>query len=87
MDTGTNNNNTEATMTATTINAITIKTAETLPNGVKVITTDCDDFETFRTLPKAVCFDGFAYGLTAWNSDRNVAYYRTDASVATILGV
>ena len=52
-------------------------------DGVSCLTVPCpEDYETFRTLPQAVTFDGRTYGLTGFNSDRHVAYYRSDAAVA-----
>ncbi len=66
-------------MLATPIqNAITIRNAETLPNGVKVITVSIEDF---YTSPHAIEYDGEVYGRTGWNSDKYIAYYRTDKKV------
>ena len=59
---------------------IRVKTHETLPDGVQVVTTDCDDYAHLRELPFALSFRGELYGRTGWNSDRNIAYYRTDAA-------
>ena len=59
-------------------NALTVKSHETLPNGVEVLTLDCTDFAAFKSLPAAVEYNGSQYGRTGWNSDRYVAYYRTD---------
>ena len=59
-------------------NAITIRSSETLPNGVKVITVSTEDF---YTSPHAIEYDGNLYGRTGWNSTTRVVYYRTDKKV------
>jgi hypothetical protein len=73
---------------ASITNVVQVVTHETLPDGVQVVTTQCDDFAHLRTLPPALSFRGAIYGRTGWNSDRCVAYYRTDAvqGLADILG-
>ena len=64
---------------------ITIVSADRLPDGVHVVTVDCDGPSAFARLPRALMFDGREYGRTGWNSDRFVAYYRTDAKTAEAL--
>ena len=44
--------------------------------------TDCMDYNVYTTLPKVVEKDGKFYGLTGWNSDLNLAYYKDTASMA-----
>ena len=63
-------------------NALTIKHAETLPNGIKVIMLDCAGSLEYNNSPKALEYDGEIYGRTGWNSDRCISYYRTDKKVA-----
>jgi hypothetical protein len=63
-------------------NAISVKQAETLPNGVKVVMIDCCDYYDFTQKPHAVSYEGQVYGRTGWNSDKMIAYYRTDKKVA-----
>ena len=63
-------------------NAVNVKSAETLPNGVKVVTLDCADWMDFIRTPKAINYDGEVYGCSGWNSDRCVAYYRSDKKAA-----
>tara|TARA_Y100000114_G_scaffold111054_1_gene104806 strand:- start:369 stop:590 length:222 start_codon:yes stop_codon:yes gene_type:complete len=63
-------------------NAINIIRVETLPNGVKVIITECVDHKDFKRLPKAVSLNGETFGLTGWNSDKFIAYFRSDKLVA-----
>jgi hypothetical protein len=63
-------------------NALTIKRAETLPNGIKVVLLDCAGSIEFNNSPKALEYDGELYGRTGWNSDTCTSYYRTDKKVA-----
>ncbi len=58
---------------------------ETLPDGVKVLTTDCEGYKAFKALPAALKFNGELYGKTGWNSDKHIAYYRTDAQLAKVV--
>jgi len=63
---------------------ITIKLAETLPNGVMVLTVDmAEGYMCFpRRSPKALRFNGRLYGRSGWNSDKLVIYYRSDVTPA-----
>lgn len=36
----------------------------------------------FSALPSVVVFDRRFYGRTGWNSDKRIAYYRSDAPLA-----
>ena len=64
-------------------NAIIIKRIDILPlSEVKVIITECVNWRAFEKLPKAVFFDGEIFGLSGWNSDKYIAYYRNDKLVA-----
>lgn len=58
---------------------------EQLPNGVQVVTVPCNDYSDLYRLPPAVEYKGVRYGMTGWNSDRHVAYFRTDANLAEVL--
>ena len=64
--------------------AVRIIESQTLDaeTGLKCIITPCADHQELRLLPSAVVFEGRLYGRTGWNSDRHVAYYRTDAPIA-----
>lgn len=62
--------------------AVQIISNETLPCGVRVLTTPCDDYKTYKALPKAVALDEREYGLSGWDSDKCVAYFRSDRRVA-----
>ena len=73
-------------MQATPIqNALTVRNAETLPDGAKVVTIDVADYMNFINTPHAIEYDGQVYGRTGWNSDKFVAYYRTDKKVARVI--
>jgi len=63
--------------------ALPVLVAETLPNGVRVVTVPCADWDAVSRLPPAVAFEGREYGRTGWDSDRRVAFYRTDARLAS----
>jgi hypothetical protein len=67
---------------ATPVKGVTIQSHETLPDDVKVIHTSVGDYTEYKQLPKVVWYDDCLYGKTGWNSDRMVAYYRTDSHVA-----
>lgn len=43
---------------------------------------DCADFDAYKDLPKAVEFNGALFGLTGWNSDRCMAYYKSGMPMA-----
>ena len=64
------------------VNAVTVLSAEELPDGVKVLLVPCSDYEEFKSLPHAVQRNGEYYGRTGWNSDRHVAYFRNDSEIA-----
>ena len=59
-------------------NWIEMRSLESLPNGVNVITVSCEDYTAYRQLPSVVSHDGDHYGLAGWSSDNLKAYYRTD---------
>jgi len=63
-------------------NAVTVRATETLPDGVKVVMLDVADYIDFIRKPHAIEYEGQIYGRTGWNSDKCVAYYRTDRLVA-----
>jgi hypothetical protein len=55
-----------------------------LHEGIGYLEVPIIDYDTVKALPAALSFEGRRYGKTAWNSDRCVAYYRTDRSFATV---
>jgi len=58
---------------------------EVLPNGVTVLTTSCVDLYRYSALPDVVSYDGSDFGLTGWNSDRGLAYYKPDPVTAEVV--
>jgi len=62
--------------------AIAIKEACTLPDGVKLVTIDVADYAGFARSPHAIEYDGELYGRSGWNSDRYEVYYRSDRIAA-----
>lgn len=72
------------TQTANTIpGAVAVLSLETLPDGVQVVTVPCADYDAVQALPRAIELGGVRYGRTGWNSDRFIAYFRSDATIAT----
>ena len=69
-------------MQAKPVKSVSVVYGETLPNGVKVLVVPCENFDNLKRLPSALDYDGLRYGRTGWNSDKCVAYYRTDHKVA-----
>ncbi len=72
----------EGNLAAPVTNSINVKGAYTLPDGVYLVELDCADQDALKKLPAAINYEGKQYGRTGWNSDANVAYYRTDKKVA-----
>ncbi len=64
---------------------VPLTSIEYLSNGVQVLLVPCPDHRAYQGLPKAMSYHGQSYGLTGWNSDRCVAYYRSDALMAVAL--
>jgi hypothetical protein len=48
-----------------------------------VASTTCNDFNAYLDLPDAIEVEGKVLGKTGWNSDRSVAYFRSDAKLGT----
>lgn len=54
-------------------------------HGTLYVEVEClDDYDTFKTLPDVIEVDGRQVGKSAFNSDRHVAYYRSDVPLATV---
>ena len=51
-------------------------------NGVHVVSVRCADYDVFVGLPRAIEFEGRLLGLTGWNSDRHLAYYKSNVVLA-----
>jgi len=71
-------------MKAKPVDGVVIQSIEKLPSGVTVLIVPCADWDVFRTLPNIVEYDNQLYGRSAWNSDRYIAYYRSDCKVAVV---
>lgn len=48
----------------------------------RCLETNCGDYDAYMALPRVVEKDGTRFGLTGWNSDRGVAYYKSTAATA-----
>lgn len=59
--------------------------AATLPNAVRYLTVYVNDAADFLQLPTAVSYESKVYGKSGWDSDRLVAFYRTDVSLAWVV--
>lgn len=55
----------------------------TLPDGETFLEVDCQSYDAFTALPGGMKFNGMSYGLTGWNSDTQLAYYKKSKSFAT----
>lgn len=65
------------------VGGVVVIRAETLPDGVQVLVVPCGEHaEDYERMPQAVEHGGLLYGRTGWDSDKLVAFYRTDAVVA-----
>lgn len=61
------------------IDGVKVSYREKLPDGVTVLYVNCYEYSMYKTLPEVVeSEEGKTFGLTGWNSDRGVAYYRSD---------
>lgn len=64
-------------------NVVQVLSCEALPDGDKVLTIPVNDgWDSVRKLPGGLQYEGIAYGFTGWNSDTNVAYYKTSKKFA-----
>jgi hypothetical protein len=50
----------------------------------RVLEINCADHDAFVALPHIVELDGIKFGLTGWNSDRGMAYYKNTVAMAKI---
>ena len=53
--------------------------------GVLCLVVDCADFDAYKGLPAALSYEGRVCGKTGWNSDKNVAYFQSNRTVAFIV--
>ena len=52
-------------------------------DGDTYVVVACHDYDHLKTLPQVVSYNGIRCGRTGWNSDRNVAYYRSGVHIVT----
>ena len=66
--------------------ALTVKRVEDLSDWYvgsnRFVVLECGDYDAFRSLPRAVVYDGEVYARTGWNSDRREVYYSNKMKVA-----
>lgn len=64
--------------------SLAVLSADVDPSGVRWLTVGVPNgWDDVRPLTgRVLSFEGREYGFTGWNSDRNVAYFRTGAPVA-----
>lgn len=58
--------------------------------GVHCVAVNCDGYDTYKHLPAAVRFEEPTgvyrlLGKTGWNSDKNEAYYQSNAMLAKVV--
>ena len=62
--------------------SIRVIEAYTLPDGVNFVSVPCADYAALKDLPDAISYECQLYGWTGWDSDRCVAFYKTDRAFA-----
>lgn len=71
-------------MTATAIkNAINIMNIQQCDGNV-FLEVNITGYDEYETLPRVVLFQNATYKRTGWNSDRLIAYYKSDVMGLTI---
>ena len=55
-------------------------------DGITCCVVDCSSYDHFKTLPQAVSHNGILCGKSGWNSDKNEAYYQSNASLVRKVG-
>jgi len=50
--------------------------------GTQTVAVVCADYDYYRTLPGAVEFEGRIHGRTGWDSDKRLAYFKSNVPVA-----
>lgn len=53
-------------------------------DGVSCLSVDCPDYDAYKALPVALTYEGTVHGKTGWNSDINMAYYKSTALLAQV---
>lgn len=68
-------------MQAKSIQSVTV-TSHGKVDGVTYVITDCQDYDAYKALPNAVEFNGMILGKSGWNSDKSIACFQSNVSVA-----
>lgn len=68
--------------TAKTIEAVSVSADYQLEGEFWLEVPFQGGYYDYAVLPKALEFEGQAYGQTGWNSDKNLAYYSTGKKFA-----
>lgn len=50
--------------------------------GTFCLVLDCENYQEYHDLPAALSYEGRVCAKTGWNSDKNVAYYQSNRTVA-----
>lgn len=58
-----------------------------LPDGEAFIEVNCPNYDAFTALPGGMKYEGETYGLTGWNSDTCLAYYKAGKQFAMTVPV
>lgn len=67
--------------TAKPENLLTVR-SDMMLGTERVITVDCADYDAYKRLPRAVSIGNDIFGLTGWNSDLEIACYKTGELLA-----
>lgn len=59
--------------------------AASVCEGVHFAMVACADYEAYCALPQVISFEGRLLGRTGWNSDKGVAYFRSDAKMGRVI--
>jgi hypothetical protein len=49
-------------------------------DGITWASTNCRDYDVFAALPQTVMLNGKRLGKSGWNSDRGIAYYKSNST-------
>jgi hypothetical protein len=66
------------------LNSLVVLNSRNL-DGQLFAVVSCGDFSIYKALPAAIRYNGQSLGLTGWNSDSGLAYYKTGQRFAVAL--
>ena len=66
--------------------AIQVHSHEVMPDGTRCLMVAVTDYADYKKTPAAVEYQGRVYGRTGWNSDRMVAYFKSDREFGQKVG-